>query len=159
MAFLYNLVRKSSSENYDTTTMWLALVIFISYLLTDPSVNNALGFDFAMSYKIYLIWAGFDFVTISFILLLFQKKSSIKHPAKLYVLFGLLVNMCFYIAMHFDVIYFNNYQPWWFWSLYTVTIIFMDLMMLLILLTNKDFLGLVKAYKWLRGQNKKASLE
>jgi len=47
--------------------------------------------------------------------------------------------------MHIDVFVRGNYEPWWFWSFYTVVINIMDIIMVSILFIKKDFLMLVHA--------------
>lgn len=159
MAFLYGLVTNSASPNGDTTVMWIALGLFFSYLLTEPSLHSAFDFELARGFELYLMWGIFDFGTICVILAMSRKKLAENYPAKLYVIFGLTINMLFYFAMYIDTEYLQQYQHWWFWDVYRVTINFIDTMMLIALLTNRDFLGLVKVYKWLLGQNNKPSLE
>ena len=53
--------------------------------------------------------------------------------------------------MYYDINYAYT-GDWWFWSFYTVTVNVMDIMMLIALFSNKDFLGLVRLYKGLTGQ-------
>lgn len=159
MAFLYNLVGKSSSPKGDTTVMQIALILFLSYLLTDLSLHNAFDFELAKGFKLYLMWGIFDFVTILVVLAVSFYKLPESLPVKHYVIFGLTANMFMYFAMYVDTEYLQHYQHWWFWDTYRVTTNFMDIMILVALFVNKDFLGLIRLYKWLRGQNKKASLE
>ena len=45
MAFLYNMVKKSSSPNGDRTVMWMALAMFISYMASDPLLSIAFGYN------------------------------------------------------------------------------------------------------------------
>lgn len=151
MAFLYNVVKKSSTPGNDATVMWMSLAIFLSYLVSDPLLNLSLGVDMMYSYKSYLIWALCDLFILVVILLIAKNKSIQRYPAKLYVIIGLTVNMLLFIGMHIDINFVNRFEPWWFWSFYSVTVNVMDVMMIIALFCNKDFLGLVRGYNRLRG--------
>ena len=54
--------------------------------------------------------------------------------------------------MYIDINILENTEEWWLWGFYTVTVNIMDAMMLIALFSNKDFLGLVKLYRRIRGQ-------
>ncbi len=158
MAFLYNVVKKSSAPSSDPSVMWMSLAIFLSYLVSDPLLNLSLGVDMMYSYKSYLIWALSDLFILVVILLIAKNKSIKRYPAKLYVIIGLTVNMLLFIGMHVDVNMINLFEPWWFWKVYSVTVNVMDVIMIIALLCNKDFLGLVRGYNRLRGLNKHQAL-
>ncbi|MBB1310519.1 hypothetical protein H5162_13905 [Pseudoalteromonas sp. SR41-8] len=154
MAFLYNVVKKSSAPSSDPSVMWMSLAIFLSYLVSDPLLNLSLGVDMMYSYYSYSIWAICDLFLLVVILLIAKNKSIKNCPAKLYLSIGLTVNMLLFIGMHIDVSIVNRFEPWWFWKVYSVTVNIMDVMMIIALLCNKDFLGLVRGYNRLRGLNK-----
>ena len=154
MAFLYNLVKKSSKPNNDATIMWLSFIIFFSYLLGDPLLNLSLGIEITSNFTGYLVWALLDFITLVIILFFTSRKSIRSYPAKLYIVVGISVNMLLFFTMYTDIALFEHYDPWWFWSFYSVTVNVMDVMMIIALLCNKDFLGLVRGYNRLRGLNK-----
>lgn len=151
MAFLYNVVKKSSAPGSNATVMWMSLAIFLSYLVSDPLLNLSLGVDMMYSYKSYLIWALCDLFILVVILLIAKNQSFHNCPAKLYLSIGLTVNMLLFIAMHIDINFIYRFEPWWFWSFYSVTVNVMDVMMIIALLCNKDFLSLVRGYNRLRG--------
>ena len=98
-----------------------------------------------------MIWALCDLFTLIVILLIARKQTIESFPAKLYVIIGLTVNMLLFIGMHIDINMVNRFDPWWFWSFYSVTVNVMDVMMIIALFCNKDFLGLVRGYNRLRG--------
>ena len=56
--------------------------------------------------------------------------------------------------MHYDSIVLGNLDYWWFWALYAIGQIIFDLTMLLVLLINKDFLGLVALKRYLLNRRK-----
>ena len=158
MAFLYNVVKKSSAPSSDPSVMWMSLAIFLSYLVSDPLLNLSLGVDMMYSYKSYLIWALCDLFILVVILLIAKNKSIQRYPAKLYVIIGLTVNMLLFIGMHIDINMVNRFEPWWFWSFYSATVNVMDVMMIIALFCNKDFLGFVRIYQWLARSNKPSDL-
>ncbi|MBB1422536.1 hypothetical protein H5200_11460 [Pseudoalteromonas sp. SG43-7] len=151
MAFLYNLVKKSSKPNNDATIMWLSFIIFFSYLIADPLLNSSIGVEITSNFIGYLVWAFLDFITLAIILFFTSRKSIRSYPAKLYIVVGFSVNMLLFIAMYVDIALFAHYEPWWFWYFYSATVNVMDVMMIIALLCNKDFLGLVRGYNRLRG--------
>lgn len=154
MVFLYNLVKKSATPNGDKTLMWISLTIFLSYLCSDPLIISSLGFDLVHSQLTYLLWFFSDFICL-FVILLISKHFSISAlPAKLYIAIGLTVNMLLFLGMHIDINYFQSDEHWWFWGLYSVTVNIMDVMMVVALLCNKDFLGLLRGYQFLTRSNK-----
>lgn len=152
MAFLYNMVSKSIVPNGDKTLMWISLTMFLSYLASDPLTSATFQIE-SMSYATaYIVWTALDLTCIGIILLITKGKSINRYPAKLYVILGLLINSALFISMYIDINTLENTQEWWLWDFYTVTVNIMDAVMLIALFSNKDFLGLVKLYKRVRGQ-------
>ena len=151
MAFLYNVVKKSAAPGRDATVMWMSLAIFLSYLVSDPLLNISLGVDLMYSYQSYLIWAFCDLFILIVIMLIARNKPIERCPVKLYIIIGLTVNMMLFIGMHIDLNMINRIEPWWFWKVYSVMVNVMDVTMIIALLCNKDFLGLVRGYSRLRG--------
>ena len=152
MAFLYNMVSKSIVPNGDKTLMWISLTMFLSYLASDPLTSATFQIE-SMSYATaYVVWTALDLTCIGAILLISKGKSIDSYPAKLYVLLGLLINSSLFISMYIDINILENTEEWWLWGFYTVTVNIMDAMMLIALFSNKDFLGLVKLYRKVKGQ-------
>ena len=148
MVFLFNLVKKSASPKGDTALMSISLTIFLSYLFSDPLIISVFGFDILHSNATYIFWCSFDLVCLLVILRLTRGINLSKLPAKLYVITGLTVNMLLFLAMHIDINVLMHYEHWWFWTFYSITVNVMDVMMIIALLTNKDFLGLLGCYRW-----------
>lgn len=152
MAFLYNMVSKSIVPNGDKTLMWISLTMFLSYLASDPLTSATFQIE-SMSYATaYVVWTALDLTCIGAILLITKDKSFYSYPAKLYVILGLLINCSLFISMYIDINILENTEEWWLWGFYTVTVNIVDAMMLIALFSNKDFLGLVKLYRRVRGQ-------
>ncbi|WP_349304421.1 hypothetical protein [Pseudoalteromonas sp. S3178] len=136
MAFLYSF---STSINYaDKKPVWLSLVMAISYC-----------FSFFLDvYEIsYIELFCYDVATLFFIL--FLRYYLPEKRISTYLLFGLSINSLLFLAMHIDVFVHGNYEPWWFWSFYTVVINIMDVTMVSIFFIKKDFLGLVRLKNFL----------
>jgi hypothetical protein len=83
--------------------------------------------------------------------LIARKRNLTQAPAKLYIYTGLIVNSSLFLGIYFDINYVYT-GSWWFWDVYSITVNLMDIMMLIALFSNKDFLGLVKLYRKVRGQ-------
>ncbi|WP_140394336.1 hypothetical protein [Pseudoalteromonas sp. A601] len=148
MVFLFNLVKKSAFPKGDTALMAVSLTIFLFYLFSDPLIITVLGFDILHSSVTYLFWFSSNLVCLLIILRLTSGTYLGKLPAKLYIIIGLTVSMLLFLAMHIDINVLMNYEPWWFWTFYSITVNVMDVMMIIALLTNKDFLGLLGCYRW-----------
>lgn len=151
MAFLYNMVKKSSFPGGDGTKMWISFTMFISYMASDPLLNITFGYDILDTTLAYLIWACSDIVIFFIVWLISKSKSISDEPVKLYISIGLSVNISLFLGMYFDINYAYT-GSWWFWGVYSITVNLMDIMMLIALFSNKDFLGLVRLYKGLTGQ-------
>ncbi|MDP2633975.1 MULTISPECIES: hypothetical protein [unclassified Pseudoalteromonas] len=124
------------------------MTIFLFYLFSDPLIITAIGFDILHSSGTYLFWFTFNLACLLIILRLTSGANLGKLPAKLYVIIGLTVNMLLFLAMHIDINVLMHYEHWWFWTFYSITVNVMDVMMIIALLTNKDFLGLLGCYRW-----------
>ncbi len=132
MAFLYSLT--TSINNPTKQAVWLSLVMAISYCFS----------FFIDIYDItYIELFCYDVVTLFFIF--FLRYYLPEKRISTYLLFGLSINSILFLAMHIDVFVRGNYEPWWFWSVYTVVINMMDIIMVGIFFVKKDFLMLVHA--------------
>lgn len=130
MAFLYSLT--TSINNSAKQAVWLSLVMTISYCFS----------FFIDIYDItYIELFCYDVVTLFFIL--FLRYFLPEKRISTYLLFGLSINSLLFLAMHIDVFVRGNYEPWWFWSVYTVVINMVDIIMVSIFFVKKDFLRLV----------------
>jgi len=132
MAFLYSLT--TSINNPTKQAVWLSLVMAISYCFS----------FFIDIYDItYIELFCYDVVTLFFIF--FLRYYLPEKRISTYLLFGLSINSLLFLAMHIDVFVRGNYEPWWFWSVYTVVINMMDIIMVGIFFVKRDFLRLVHA--------------
>ena len=133
MALLYTLVSSINTPN--KSLVYLATIMFFSYLLSDflYIFQNA-----------YLNWIFFDFATILIIFLALQVSSFQSSVAKNYIVSGLIINACLTYAIYVDLYINWNSEPWWLWSLYSMGVNIIDLIMIIAIFINKDFLGLMK---------------
>ena len=133
MALLYTFV--SSINTANKLLVYLASIMFFSYLLS----------DFLYIFKnVYLNWIFFDFATILIIFLALQVSSFQSSVAKNYIVSGLIINTCLTYAIYVDLYINWNSEPWWLWSLYSMGVNVVDLIMIAAIFINKDFLGLMK---------------
>jgi len=133
MAMLYTLVSSINSAN--KSLVYLATIMFFSYLLS----------DFLYIFKnVYLNWIFFDFATILIIFIALKVSSFQSSVAKNYIVSGLLINACLTYAIYVDLYINWNSEPWWLWSLYSMGVNIIDLIMIIAIFINKDFLGLMK---------------
>jgi len=133
MAMLYTLVSSINSPN--KSLVYLATIMFFSYLLS----------DFLYIFQnVYLNWIFFDFATILIIFIALKVSSFQSSVAKNYIVSGLLINACLTYAIYIDLYINWNSEPWWLWSLYSMGVNIIDLIMIIAIFINKDFLGLMK---------------
>ncbi|ATC83129.1 hypothetical protein PAGA_a2914 [Pseudoalteromonas agarivorans DSM 14585] len=57
------------------------------------------------------------------------------------------------MAMHYDYVVLVSYDYWWLWGVYGVGQFSSDLIMAIVLIINKDILGLVKLKRALFNRN------
>jgi hypothetical protein len=133
MALLYTFVSSINTPN--KSLVYLATIMFFSYLLS----------DFLYIFKnVYLNWIFFDFATILIIFLALKVSSFQSSVAKNYIISGLIINACLTYAIYIDLYINWNSEPWWLWSLYSMGVNIIDLIMIIAIFINKDFLGLMK---------------
>jgi hypothetical protein len=133
MALLYTFV--SSINTANKLLVYLASIMFFSYLIG----------DFLLVFKnAYLNWIFFDFATILIIFLALKVSSFQSSVAKNYIVSGLIINACLTYAIYVDLYINWNSEPWWLWSLYSMGVNVVDLLMIIAIFINKDFLGLMK---------------
>ena len=133
MALLYTFV--SSINTANKLLVYLASIMFFSYFIG----------DFLLVFKnVYLNWIFFDFATVCIIFIITKASSSESDVAKNYIVSGLLINACLTYAIYIDLYINWNSDPWWLWSLYSMGVNVVDLLMIIAIFINKDFLGLMK---------------
>ena len=142
MAFLYALV--SGINKADKSLIYIAAIMMCSYTFSDllPILNN-----------IYLDWILYELLTITLLIAAIFTSYVLTSTASNYIILGLFVNACLTIAIYYDLYVLNNIDEWWFWSVYSIGVNVIDLLMIAVLFINKDFLGLIKLKRFIFNRN------
>ena len=138
MAMLYTLVSSINTPN--KSLVYLATIMFFSYLLSD--------FLYIVQ-NVYLNWIFFDFATILIIFLALQVSSFQSSVAKNYIVSGLIINACLTYAIYVDLYINWNSEPWWLWSLYSMGVNIIDLIMIIAIFINKFTLLFFYVFRYL----------
>jgi hypothetical protein len=147
MAFLYALV--SGINNTNKSLIYLAAIMLCSYFLSDL---------LSLLSNIYLNWLLYDLITVAIIILVTSNHFIPASKASSYLIVGLLLNACLTTAIYYDLYIVWNTEEWWFWSVYSLGVNVIDLMMICALVINRDFLGLIKLKDFLFGTLKNAKI-
>lgn len=146
IAFLYNL--SASINKPDTSRAQLSFIMMVSYI--------ASLFMDTHTATPHLNYFYYDAVTI-LVLLLWRNFTAQAIPTPFYYLIvGLSFNACLFLGMHYDIVTQGTLYDWWFWSVYIFGMYFSDFTMALVLIINRDFLGLLRFRKHLALLYKKA---
>ena len=132
--FLYNL--SAAINKPDNSRTQLSSIMMISYILS-------LYIDISQ-YSAHLQVLAFDVVTIAVIFIWRFYFVKVPPIAFYYLILGLCINASLFLAMHIDNGINQNYKFWWLWGVYCLLMPFDELIMALVLIINKDILGLVK---------------
>ncbi|MEO2280398.1 hypothetical protein [Pseudoalteromonas pernae] len=130
MALLVNIVNYSEPRNRPTSALWICVVVCLSYTAT-----SFVGRELSK----YLIWMAADLITILLLVIVQSKRQRI--ASFYYCILVLLLNALLHLVIYIDVAFFDNYDPWWLWSIYAVGVNVNDLVLVIALILNKDFLG------------------
>ncbi|ETJ46215.1 hypothetical protein [Pseudoalteromonas agarivorans] len=139
LAFLYNL--SASINKSDKSRAQLSFLMMVSYtasLFMDPLIETPhLNYFYhdAVTILVLLLWRNFT-------------KQTIPTPFY-YLIVGLSFNACLFLGMHYDIEVRGTFYYWWFWNVYVFGMYFTDLLMPVVLVVNKDILGLVKLSNYL----------
>ena len=141
MTFFFNVFVYSLDVKRGTTLLLSSFIMMISYTLSDYfytwlSIKNS----------IYLDWALYDISTILALICIY-KITEKTTPSFLYLIVGLSINSIFFFCMYLDMYIFGNMERWFFWDVYTYAVNLMDLIMIVALIVDRDFLGLHKLKK------------
>lgn len=140
IAFLYNL--SASINKVDKSRVHLSLIMLVSYV-------SSLFMDTSTATP-HLNYFYYDFVIIGILLFwLFAYKKTVP-TAFYYLIVGLSINAFLFLGMHYDIVIAETRYYWWFWTVYVFGMYFIDFTMALVLIINKDILGLYKLKGWLR---------
>ncbi|MCW1719218.1 hypothetical protein OIZ54_10750 [Pseudoalteromonas sp. A3] len=142
-AFLYCL--STSINKSDKSLAQISFIMMASYtssMVMDPQTATP-------HLKLFL----FDAVTIIALMIWMIFLSKAKPIAFYYLIVGLSFNAFVFYGMHYDSIVVGNIDYWWLWGVYGVGQFSSDLIMAIVLIINKDILGLVKLKRALFNRN------
>ena len=132
--FLYNL--SAAINKPDNSRTQLSFIMMVSYTLS-------LFIDMS-TLLLFLKLFAFDVVTIAVIFIWRLCLGKVIPIGFYYLIVGLCINASLFMAMHIDTIVNPTHEFWWLWMLYSFSAPIVDFIMALVLITNKDILGLVK---------------
>jgi hypothetical protein len=132
--FLYNL--SAAINKPDNSRTQLSFIMMASYTLS-------LYIDMYTP-LLYLQLFAFDVVTIAVIFIWRLCLGKVIPVGFYYLIVGLCINASLFMAMHIDMIVNPTHEFWWLWMLYSFSAPIVDFIMALVLIANKDILGLVK---------------
>ncbi|MEO2267144.1 hypothetical protein V1358_07520 [Pseudoalteromonas sp. YIC-656] len=141
MALLVNIVKYSDPKNRSNSALWLSLIICLSYAST-----SFIGRELSK----YLIWMAADLITVLVLVIVQLKRPNI--AAFYYCVLVLVANALLHLAIFIDAAVLKNYDPWWLWNVYSVGVNINDLVMIIALTVNRDFLGLCRVGRYMRDQ-------
>ena len=127
MAFLYCLASTINKEN--KSTVYLSMLMLFSYISS--------GYISLLD-SLYLNSALYDFITILALLILEYFKVLHRSIAFHFIIFALIINAVLTLILHYDLYVLYNYEPWWYWSVYSVGVNMFDVLMILSLVFNKN---------------------
>jgi len=127
MAFLYCLASSINKEN--KSSVYLSALMLCSYI--SSGYINLLE-------NLYLSWALYDFITILALLTLHYFKMLQRSAAFHFIIFALIINAVLTLILHYDLYVLYNFEPWWYWSVYSVGVNMLDVLMVLSLVFNKN---------------------
>jgi len=99
--------------------------------------------------NLYLSWALYDFITILALLTLQCFKVLQRSVAFHFIIISLTINAVLTLIIYYDLYVLYSYEPWWYWSVYSIGINTIDILMVLSLILNKKILRMLhfKAFK------------
>jgi len=134
LAFLLNLFFYVSDLNKNKSLVVTSFLMALSYFCSNHfiSLENT-------NENIYIEWFTYDLVTLLGIFFFHRFISNISTATK-YIYAGLTINSVLYALIHIDLMVLWNREVWWFWTFYSFSINVVDFLMIVALITNKDYL-------------------
>lgn len=126
MAFLFCLVSSINKEN--KSPVYLSALMLCSYIFS--SYIKLLEI-------LYLNWAFYDFITIVALLILQYFNAFKRNKAFLFLVLALTTNALLTLVLYYDIYVLYNYEPWWYWSAYSIGVNLIDVLMMLSLVVNQ----------------------
>jgi len=146
--FLYNL--SAAINKPDNSRTQLSFIMMISYSLS--------LYIYAYTPSVYLQLFAFDIATIIVIFIWRKCFSKVIPISFYYLIVGLTINAIFFMAMHIDTIIQSYGGYWRLWGIYGIVLPLVDITMAVVLIANKDILGLVKLKNSVLNRKKQVSV-
>lgn len=151
MSFLFNILMKYTKSKNDNLLLFSSFLMFFSYFISDHF------WDLYNVADVYLVWLGYDVATFITIYLISKKIKVDASPGVLYVYIGLVLNSLLFLMMYIDARVIGNKDSWWLWDLYSAGVNIVDFIMIIGLIINKDYLGVIRFYKFITSPIRKKS--
>ncbi len=126
MAFLFCLVSSINKEN--KSPVYLSALMLCSYIF---------GSYIRLLDNLYLNWAFYDFITIVALLSLQYFNVFKRNKAFLFLVLALITNAVLTLLLYYDLYVLYNFEPWWYWSVYSIGVNVIDVLMMLSLVVNQ----------------------
>ncbi|WP_462157377.1 hypothetical protein [Pseudoalteromonas sp. GB56] len=144
MAMFFNLMLIGFKAKRDMKLLFVSVVMFLSYFASDYF------YDVFAGHEIYKTWFLYDMATLLLLTPIFFVTKSRVSPGVVYVFIGLTVNSLLFLLMHIDRVVVGNENPWWYWSLYSIGVNTADLLMIVVLIVDRDVLGFIRLGNYLK---------
>jgi hypothetical protein len=144
MAFLLNLYFYTCNIRVEKSLVVSSTIMFLSYFLSNHYLDLAAAKD-----NFYLALISYDLITLSLIYFIHKSFGIIRSVGFKYILIGLIFNSLLNCIIHIDIMVLSNREQWWYWSFYSIGINTVDLLMACALIMNRDYLGLIRLYKFI----------
>ncbi len=136
MALFYHCIIYLLSDFKSKKLLFVSALMFISYYLSNEII------EINMPTYMYLVWTLYDLATLA---LVFALSYLIKESNPIgisYVKLGLTINALLFFSMYLDINVIGNRESWFLWSLYSIGVNVVDVLMFLALILNRDILGI-----------------
>jgi len=142
MAFLFCLVSSINKEN--KSPVYLSALMLCSYIF---------GSYIRLLDNLYLNWAFYDLITIVALLSLQYFNVFKRTKAFLFLVLALTANAVLTLLLYYDLYVLYNFEPWWYWSVYSIGVNFIDVLMMLSLVINHRMVNPSQPVILNRGEN------
>jgi hypothetical protein len=161
MVLLINFVRTSIADGSNnekqkaSDAFLLSLVMFFSYASAIPIDYLYRLTEAKSAYYPKTFYLVLDVLTIVFLFYFIKVRTVVGNICKSYLLIALSSNSYLFLLAKIDLLLmyegYKELKSWWFWTLFTFAINTFDLIMVLVLVIQKDFLGWYKLAEKIKG--------
>lgn len=152
MALLFNILMNLTKQKKDNLLLFSSFVMFCSYFTSDHF------YELFFQASTYLTWFVYDVVTLLVIFIFSYKFTNKISAGVIYTYIGLSINSLLFLAMYFDRFIFKNDVRWVLWDLYSAGVNIIDFIMIIGLIVNKDYLGIIRFSKYITTPIRKKAL-